>query len=252
MRGTITSICVAVIAVSALVAIPIATAAAEETKLLPEPTVSNPITDEGNGSTPVSLRDTGGLEIKCQKGSGAETWTSANLATAGHVLLTECTSALSSTCTGEGEPAGLIAALGEVHFWLALRMGGKIGSETTELVSALVFLEKQVKLTCTNAAKTFKAETVVKEGCSAGQDSPASLNKLVSRVTETFEEWAPTETKGEQVILLVLPAGAASEINCLTKLAVNGGVELLAAAVGGAAFENYKQNSGALTIELMH
>jgi hypothetical protein len=246
------AIAIAVVAVSALTAIPAATAAAEETKLLPEPTTSNPLTDTVTQSEGVRLEDTGGLEVKCKKSSGSESWTSANLATGGSLLLTECTSSLTSKCTGEGEPTGLIAVLGEVHFWLGLLMMGKIGSETTELISALVYLSKEVKFECVNAAKTFKAAVVVKAGCIAAQDLSESLEKLVSKVHETLEEWAPTETKGEQAILKVLPAGSTSEISCLLKITVNGSAELLAALSGASSIESYEQSCGALTVELMH
>jgi hypothetical protein len=167
------------------------------------------------------------------------------------LIVTECKSALSSTCTGEGEATGLVAMLGEVHFWLGLLMMGTIGHETTELISALVFLVKTTQFLCTNSAKTFKADVPV-NGCLAAQDLPESINKLVSKVHEVFEEWAPAETKGEQAILLVLPANSSSEINCLLKVTVNSGAELLAAIVGLLFGEKYEHNEGALTIELMH
>jgi hypothetical protein len=253
MKRIVTLFGVAVMFVFAFSAVAAGTAAAEETKLLVEPTAANPITDTAIQEAPGHLLDTGGLEVKCAKGSGGETFVSANEGTEGTVVFKECTSSLSSKCTGEGEAtSGQITAKGTVRFWLALLMMGKIGSETTELVAALVFLTKVVKFECVNTAKTFKAVVEVKPGCVASQVLPESLNKLVSKVHEVFEEWAPTETKGEQVILEVLPAGTTSEINCLLKVVVNSGAELLSAIVGLFFVEGFKHNEGSLTIELMN
>jgi hypothetical protein len=165
--------------------------------------------------------------------------------------MTKCTSSLESVCTGEGEPAGLIGILGEVHFWLGLLMMGTKGHETSELVSALVFLNKEVKYKCENESGSVKESIVVKPGCTAGEDLPASLNKLVSEVKEEFTEWAPKETKGESGILSVLPQGATSEIPCLRHVTVNGGAEQLVAITARFAVNNYKQLGSSLTIELM-
>jgi hypothetical protein len=240
------------IAALALTAIPPTTASAEEvTKLLPIPTETNPITAEFAQSELGHFLTNSGLEIKCKEAVGSETWTSANLATADHVLFTKCTSSLESVCTGEGEPAGLVAALGEVHFWLALLMMGTKGNQTSELISALVFLTKEIKYKCENESGSVKESVVVKPGCMAAEDLPASLNKLVSEVKEEFTEWAPKETKGESGILSVLPAGGTAEIPCLLHLTVNGGAEQLATMSAKFTTKNYKQLGAALTIELM-
>jgi hypothetical protein len=255
MKRIVTLFGVAVMAMFAFTAISATIASAEETKLLPEPTVEHPITDEAGQLGEGFLLSNSGLKVTCKKGSGSESWTSANLTTnTGHVLFEECTSSLASKCTGEGLTAesGLIAALGTVHFWLGLLMMGTIPHETSELISALVFLTTEIKFTCVNTAKTFKDEVVVKPGCTAAEDLPASLNKLVSEVKEEFTEWAPTETKGESAILSVLPQGATSEIACLLHLTINGGAEQLGALTSKFDFKSYKQNGSALTIELMH
>jgi hypothetical protein len=224
----------------------------ESTKLLPEPTTANPITDEIVQSEAGHLLSNSGLEVKCKETAGSETWTSANLTSStAHLLMSHCTSSLESVCTGEGEPAGLIAMLGTVHFWLGLLMTGTKAKPGSELVSALVFLTNEVKYKCENKSGTFKVAVVVKPGCTAAQDLPASLNKLVSEVKEESAEWAPTETKGESGILSVLPQGGTTEIACLQHLTVNGGAEQLAAITAKYAVKNYKHNEGALTIELM-
>jgi hypothetical protein len=253
MKRIITLYGIAVMSALTFTAMSVATASAEETKLLPEPTTANPITDQGTqGGSEGHLLTTSGFEVQClENGSAAESWASANLATLAVLLFNKCTSSLSSKCTGEGLGTGLIEVSGEAHFWLGLLMTGKIGSEGSELISALVFLNKEVKFICVNLAKTFERTVVVKPGCVAAQDLPASLNKLVATVLEMFTAWAPSETKGETAILSVLPAGSTSEIPCLMKLTENAGLERLASLTFTFAFSNYKQNSNALTIELM-
>jgi hypothetical protein len=243
MRRTTTLLGLAAVAVLAFTAIPAGTAAAEESKLLPEPTVGNPITDTMTQPAEGHYLSVSGLETKCKEAAGSESWTSATLGT-WHLLLTECTSSLSSKCTGEGEPTGLIGASGTVHYWLALAMLKPSGSED---VSALVFLNNEVKFKCVNAAKTFEANVVVKPSCVAAEDLKASVNALVSKVHEVFLEF----TSGQQSILSVLPPGSGSEIPCLLKLTVNGGAEQLGALFGLFFIEEYKQNGSALTIELM-
>jgi hypothetical protein len=129
--------------------------AAEPTKILPEPTAAAPLTATAVQSAEGHLLTVGGLEVKCKKGSGSELWMSANLGT-GNVLFTECKGPLKTVCTGEGDPEGLIAAKGEVHFWLALNMVGPQKEPKSELVGALVFLleEKGVKFTCKSSPPT--------------------------------------------------------------------------------------------------
>jgi hypothetical protein len=252
MRRIVMLFGVAVMAVFAFSAVAVSAASAEATKILPEPTEAAPLT--ATLTEPAEGHDltVGGLEIKCSKASGSETWTTANLGT-WHLLFTECTGPLSTVCTGEGDPSGLISAGGEAHFWLALLMTGTPEKETTELIGALVLLLKEsgvVKpsnFTCVNARKTIEDKAVV-NGCLAAQVLPASLNALTKEAKEEFAEWKSGETK----TLQVLPQGTTSEINCLPIASVNGGPAELLALAGAYVAGSFAKGGKELTIELMN
>jgi hypothetical protein len=220
--------------------------AAEPTKILPEPTPEDPITAVLTQEAEGHLLTVGGLEVKCKKGSGSESWTSPNLGTF-KVLFTECKGPLKTVCTGTGDPEGLIAAAGIVHFWLALNMYGNQKEPKSELVGALVFLVEAAgaKFTCKSATLE---ESVVVHGCVAAHVLPESLNGLVSKVHEEFEEWLTGETS----ILSVLPEESTKEIPCLPTSSTNGGAEELAALEGLVWVEKFIQNNVAITIDLMN
>jgi hypothetical protein len=252
MRRIVTLLSLAVIALFAFGAVAVSAASAEVTKILPEPTAAAPLTAKVTQSVAGDFLTVGGLEVKCTKGSGSSTWTTANLGT-GLVLSTECTGPLSTTCTGEGDPAGLISAEGEVHFWLALLMTGTAEKETTELIGAIVTLlkvgatPKPVKFTCVNAKKTIEDRIEV-TGCAAAQILPASLNALIKEAKGESAEWKSGETQ----ILQVLPQGTTSEINCLPTISTNGGAGELAAATGKATAGTFEKGGKEITIELMN
>jgi formylmethanofuran dehydrogenase subunit C len=217
----------------------------ETTKLLPEPTVGAPLTATLTQSSAGHLLSVGGLEVKCKTGSGSEKWTSANNGS-WEMEFKECTSALSTTCTGKGESAGEIAAKGSVHFWLALQME----SGGSKLIGALVFLIlPATEFTCVNKAKTIKEEIVLQENsCVAAKN--LNVNSLVSTVNEEFTEL--TGDSGETLILEVLPAGTTSEIKCLPTVATNGGTAELAAISAKFAVSTYKKGGSAITVEPMN
>ena len=243
---------VAVMALCAFSAVAVSAASAEETKILPEPTPGEPLTVTATQNGAGHLLTVEGLEVKCEGGSGSETWTTANLGT-GLVLFTKCTGPLTTTCTGEGDPSGLIAAEGEVHFWLALLMTGSTEKETTELIGALVFLlkigsvAKPVKFTCVNTKKTLEDKVEV-TGCVAAQVELASLNALIKEAKEEFAEWKSGETK----ILKVLPQEGTSEINCLPTTSTNGGATELSALEAKFTVGSYKKGGKEITIDLMN
>ncbi len=146
----------AIMAILALSVVAVATAAAEEkTKVLPEPTAALPLTNTTTGGES-SLVTVSGSKITCKKNSGTASMTSDNLGSF-TTLFTECKGPLSTTCTGTGDPSGLIALSGTVHFWLAL-----LG---TTLVGALAFLIKEFKFTCTTTG--ISEEVTVASGCQA-------------------------------------------------------------------------------------
>jgi hypothetical protein len=242
---------IALIAVLALSGLGVSSAsAAEPTKILPEPTAGEPLLATVTQPAAGHLLTVGGLEVKCAKGSGSESWPSANLGTV-KVLFTECKGPLSTVCTGTGAPEGLIPVEAAVHFWLGLLMTGTKEKETSELIGALVFLlpSAGVPFACENKAKTIKDEVVVK-GCIAAQVLPESLNTLISKAHEEFAEWVTGETK----ILKVLPQEAKEEINCLPTSSVNGGAAELAALELLIFVEKFEKGipPKAITIELMN
>jgi hypothetical protein len=248
MKRIITLFGVAVMAVFAFTAISASIASAELTKILVEPTTAAPLTDTGEQPAKGHLLSVGGNEITCLKGTGAETFTSANEGT-GNVTFEECTSALSTKCNSEGLTGGKIKTEGEVHFWLALLMAAYPNGSTTTLVGALVFLTKEISIVCENATKTIKITIVVQnKSCIAANVLPTSMNALVASVHEEFTEY----TSGETQILAVLPAGATSEIECLPTIKTNGGTAELFAISALLLLKEFKKSGAALTIELMN
>jgi hypothetical protein len=234
---------IALAAACAVTAIPVAVAsAAEETKILPEPTAAAPLSVTTTQAAEGHLLTVGGFEVKCKASSGSEAFTTANNGKA-EVILTGCTGPLSTTCSS-GTTAGLIKAAGSVFFWLALFMTGEL---TTELVSALVFHLEEVKFTCVNAKKTVEDNVVVFPGCIAAEVLARSLNKLIETATQEFAEFK----SGQTVILEVLPAGATKEELCLPTVSVNGGAAELAALRAVVVAEKFKKGGLGITIELM-
>jgi len=244
MKRIVTLFGVAVMAVFAFSAIAAGSALAEEkTKILPEPTAEKPLTATTNQKEKGHLLTVGGLEVKCEKSLGSASFTTANSGK-GEVLFTECKGPLSTVCTGEGDAEGLIAAKGEVLFWLALLMTGT----TSELVGALVFLiSPEVKFVCVNKAKTIEDKIAV-TGCVASQVLPASLNALIKEAKEEFAESSSGETK----VLSVLPKETTKEIPCLPTTSVNGGAAELSAITGAFLVEKFKKGGAEITIELMN
>jgi hypothetical protein len=236
---------IAVMAVFAFTAIPVATASAESTKILVEPTATEPLTDTEEQVAEGHLLSIGGNEIKCEKSKGEETFTSANEGN-GKVTFTGCKSSLATKCTSSGETTGNIKTEGEIHFWLALLM---ITATTSTLVGALVFLTKEIPIVCENTSKTIKIEIVVQKGsCVAANVLPTSLNGLVSSVHEEFTEFASGETQ----ILSVLPVNGTSEIPCLPTAKTNGGTAELFALSALLLFFNFMRHGQSITIELMN
>jgi hypothetical protein len=217
----------------------------EMTKLLPEPTAGASLTDRIEQASPGHLLSVGKSEVTCKKGSGTESFTSANEGT-GSMTLEECTSSLSTKCTSTGETAGKVKTEGEIHFWLALLMEAGGGST---LVGASVFLFKEIPIVCENATKTIKIEIVVQnKSCLAADVLPTSMNKLVSSVQEEFTEWSSGETQ----ILSALPPETTKEISCLPTIKTNGGTAELFALSALILLSKFEKSGGSLTIELMN
>lgn len=225
----------AIMAILALSVVAVATAAAEEkTKVLPEPTATSPITNTTTG-TESKLVGVNGTEIKCKKNSGTGSATSPNEGSF-TTLFTECKGPLSTTCTGSGDPSGLIALSGTVHFWLALLSG--------KLVGALVFLIKEFKFTCTTTG--ISEEVTVHTGCQAALAEP--VNKLVKSTEDIFKE-----TSGKPDISEVLPSETTKEIKCTleSKVGAEGKLEESAQA-GTNTNTGFKQKEKAVEVLLMN
>jgi hypothetical protein len=91
---------------------------------------------------------------------------------------------------------------------------------------------------------------VLARPCVAGKADGGEA--LQSTVTVLFVEF----TKGENKILSILPAGATSEVKCLLETSfteeVAGEKFELAAFIGTATLENWKQSGAAITVLLMN
>jgi hypothetical protein len=244
MRHIKTLFSVTAIAAFAFTAVPLATAAAaEETKILPEPTEAAPLQATLTQSTEGHTLMVGGFELgKCRGASGSETWTSANSGT-WRVILPECKWVKGTTCTSAGAPEGSIEVKGKVHFWLALLMTGTKEHETSELVGALVFLYESVTIAC---GVFYKFE--IPPGCVAAQVLPKSLNSLIAEAHQEFSEWS----SGEQRILYVLPQESKKELECLLRASFDGGPEELTALDALLVTDQFKKSGSAITIELMN
>jgi hypothetical protein len=223
-------------AIFALTAAAAAMALAEETKVLPEPTAALPITNKATGGK-LALITLGGKESKCEGNAGEGSFTSFNLGTF-HLLFTKCTGPLGSTCTGAGDPSGLIALLGTVHFWLALLV------ISGSLVGALVYLIAPFHYTC----EAFGVKQLILIlGCLAAHAEPT--NVLTNLTKDVFI----SDGTGMPDIRSVLPAGATSEIPCILLNQVNEeGAFEESAQTGTIQNSKFEQNEKLTSVLLMN
>jgi hypothetical protein len=240
----ITTAIMAVLALTALTAI----AAAEETKILPEPTTALPVTGIGAG-TEGKLEQVNGASISCKKATGTGRFTTPNEG-AGTVLFEECKGPLTTVCTGVGDAAGTISQSGPALYLLALEM---LTATTTTLIPASVAKPAQFHFTCT---KTGIEELVLARGCIAarvlGIPALPTATTLLSVVTIQFSQFSTGETK----ILSILLPGATSETKCLLETSISSSKTAeeftLAAATGLGSLSGFKQNGVAITALLMN
>jgi hypothetical protein len=221
----------------ALFAVATSTAAAEEkTKVLPEATAAKPITSVAKGTEAI-LETTNGSTIKCKSQSGTGSLTSANHGTY-TTLFTECKSILSTTCTGSGDPSGLIANHGEGYFLLALNTEGK-------LVGAFAALIAKFEFTCTATGISFP---VTAEGCIAGKVPSADLNKLIS----AGEVDSEGTSKGKPNIALILLPEATKESECVLLTNIDSAGSEGTDIVGKVTSGTFKQSEKAVEVLLMN
>jgi hypothetical protein len=226
---------VSLIAVVAVLALTASSAMAEEkTKMLPESGVSFTST-----SGPGTLETKGGSKVTCTKDKDTGTIDSANLGKftvdfEGCKLGTE-------ECTGVNEAKEVILMKGVYHFWLALEL--KTGETKESLVGALVFLIEEFHFTC-KVGGIFNALVLVL-GCVAALAEP--LNTLAEITKDVFKQ-----SKGVQLIILVLPQEAKEEIKCILLSSVNGGAFEQSGAEGTDENKAFKVGEKPVTVLLMN
>jgi hypothetical protein len=226
---------VCVVGVLVLFALTASVAAAEEkTKMLPESGVS--FTSKGKEG---ALNQVGSIfNVKCKKGKGSGTITSANLG-AYKADFEECKDSLGGTCTGAGEASGIILNEGEYHFWLAKESLGGVNT----LVGALAFLPKEAHFTCVDAGIN---NLVLVKGCVAALATP--LNTLASITTDVYAE----SSTGVQLITKVLPANSTTETECVLLSEKNAEGFKQSSLNTTVENEGFKSGTTAITVLLMN
>jgi len=216
--------------------------AAEPTKILPEPTVANPLTsvDKSGAGTLLTI---GGSEVKCTKDTSTASFTTPNLGTF-HVLFDGCKAKVpiigTAPCTGAvGDVKEQILLLGTVHYVLALLTEGT----KTKLVAALAFLFEEFHFTCEALGQK---QLILVKGCAAALAEP--VEKLTKITKDVFKEIK----SGDSNILEILMEEATKEIRCDTLTSVNGGAFELSAQTGAAENEKFEQGKKAVEVLLMN
>jgi hypothetical protein len=220
-----------------------ATATAEPTKILPEPTTAKPIT--GSGSSGAGTIETvKGTSLKCAKTKAGGSFTTSNSGS-GSVLFENCTSSQETVCTGVGDATGSVEVAGSVHYLLALEM---LTSTTSTLIPAFAVTIPQFHLSCSNVELGLEL-LVLKRGCIAGK--PDGGEVLQAAVTLLFERF----TKGEPKILSILMPEATQETKCLLEVSITeektGEKFELAVLVGSGTFSSFTQAGTEITVLLM-
>jgi hypothetical protein len=219
---------IALLAVLASSALAPVTAAAESTKILPEPSKLAPIMFTGVGGE-VTLATVGATKVTCKGETSSGEFTSS---TSGPTtsLLTECKGPLGVACTGTGDEKGAITLTGTLHFWSALHSGKLVP------VFADSINEASFKCSVTN---------VNLKGCVAGGAGPWevstgwTLTTLVGGGKEGVNEF----TK-------VLPAEGGEEVGCSLEMSTGKGFEQTSEVVN-EAITSLSQGGKETEIELM-
>ena len=176
--------------------------AEDKTKFLPEGSSASKLSFTLKGGE-TSLELKAGDKLTCRKSTGEGSSENANSGPV-HVLFTECTGPLETTCTSTGAGSGLIEFKGEFHFLLALL--------DEKLVAAFVILFEKMAFVC--KSDLLKDEVTVEPGCIAGLagEKESELNALVEHIVALF-----AAEKGVQDILDILPLEATKESECKTE-----------------------------------
>jgi hypothetical protein len=129
----------AVIAIGGLLAAALSTCAFALTlpEILPTSVTELPLTGESEGT--VSLVTTGGTQVACERAIGTGTQEPGKPLGLFHTEFKGCRSN-SVTCTGLGDPAGVVLVLGQWHL--------VFDQKTPELLVAILLLPEPVHMTC--------------------------------------------------------------------------------------------------------
>lgn len=220
-------------------AVAAATASAEVTLILPEPTKNEPLTfssTSGEGR----LLTLAGKQVKCKKDTGSGEFTTGNLGTY-KVLFEGCTGEFGTTCTGVGDEPGTILQEGTVHYVLAL-----LGLTETKLVAALAGLVKEFHFTCSVIGLEI---LVLVRGCIAALAEPTE--KLTKTTKDVFL-FDTSETSGDPDIEQILMENATKEIECKLESSISGGAFESSALKGSATNEKLKKGGKEIEVLLMN
>ena len=220
-------------------------ATAELTKILPEPTATEPITATitvlGRGG---KLVQSGGRFIECTGGLGNVTFTNANLGTGG-LEYTGCTTTVGIRvkCWGEADrtESGIILTRGTVHYVLGLEM---LSTGRTTLVSTFAILQEQFHFKC--GLSGVVEELILARGCYAGRDD--SNERLTKDVIVLYKPWAT----GESRILEILLENTSNEILCLGESEEGTHGFTLAALEGEALISQWLKRGREIEVLLMN
>jgi hypothetical protein len=194
-------------------------AAVEKTKILPEPTVKEPVSGFGS-SGEVSFETASGTRLKCEKATATGKFTTPNSGT-GEAHVVGCES-LGFKCNSPGAKSGEVILKDEALYWKGL------SAAKTLIAVAVALITGTFEIECTALVK------LKKRGCTAGQVPAEELNKKIKVLTGTLKQ-----SKGKQEITEIMKPEGTEFIKCQSELSINGG-----------AFELIGQEgSGTLTVE---
>ena len=221
-------------------------ATAELTKILPEPTATEPITATIRLLGAGRLSQVGSRNVaECSGGLGNVTFTNANLGTGG-IEYTGCQTTVSSIrvkCWGEADrtESGIVLSTGTVHYVLGLEM---LSTGRTTLVSTFAILQAQFHFKC--GISGVAEELILGRGCFASRDD--SNERLTKDVIVLSHPWAT----GESRILEILPEGATREILCLGEAEEGTHGFTLAALEGEALISQWLKRGREIEVLLMN
>jgi hypothetical protein len=146
---------VKILAVSAMAILSLSALIVSTASAIPAPSVlpAEAVTFTATGGKG-TLATLSGTTVECKKQTSEGSLAAGVLLGPVHIMFSECSSSLGSTCTGLGETSGTILVLGEFHI-VALELG-------TVLDPALLILVNSVHFSCSIILVETKGEVVCK------------------------------------------------------------------------------------------